>query len=135
MADCCDSILDLGCISSCDNVTTGLTAAVDGAYILEVDKSQIVSVTLSIGDPIVFGGGYLNEDRVTIFRIIDPNGDYVTSGDNDCFQLEVSPTVTPQISADADCGDCVVSIYLDSVLQETATINCGGTDTIDVIWL
>lgn len=145
MSDCCTATKDLGCKYSCDLIQTGLTAAQTGVFVLEkTDGTKIVSNTVTIGQPITFSGGYLNEDAVTVFKVVDPDGNYLETADGeDCFEIDIKPSSDPTLAdvevdcPEPDCATCetTVDIYLDSVLQSSNNVTCGGTETINVLWL
>lgn len=93
--NCCESILTLPCAYSCDTIQIGINAPATGNYTIELqpDGVKVVTTANTIGTPLVFPGGYLNEDAVHVFKIIKPDGTYLESGIYDCFQLEIKPTI------------------------------------------
>lgn len=97
---CCTSILELPCAYSCDLVQIGINAPATGVYtlVLMPDLIQVVSTTITISTPIYFSGGYLNEDGRSIFKVKKPDGTYLTSGDYDCFQIDIRPTVNATLA-------------------------------------
>lgn len=136
MSDCCSAILNLGCIYSCDLIQTGQTAAATGTYILEKQPEgiKIVSNTITAGQPIVFSGGYLNEDSVTIFKVIKPDGSYLETADSeDCFQVDVKPASDPTLAdvevdcPEPTCEDCDPSTVRNSDSTYSTTVACSVT--------
>lgn len=126
---CCTDILNLGCKYSCDIIETGITAPATGTYTLVVmpDSIKVTSIEKTIGQQLIFSGGYLNEDAVTIFKILKPDGTYLETADGeDCFQVEIKPTTNPTLAnvETSGGGDVVVSNSDDSY---SATVDCGDT--------
>lgn len=133
MADCCTDILSLGCINSCDNISTNQDAPATGVYTLVSEDIQIVSATVTIGDEIVFAGGYLNEDKITIFKIKKPDGTYLTaSTGEDCYQVDVSPSSTPTLAVATVCS-CTYDVYVNSVFYETVALDNCEDLTINIV--
>lgn len=90
MADCCDEIIDIGCTNFCDSVVTGLTAAKNGTYTISiVPGGAFIEIELLIGEAIDFSARSLNEDKVTLFKIFDPDNIEVLSGTAECFKINV----------------------------------------------
>lgn len=129
--DCCNgNITDLGCVYSCDLIATGQVASATGVYTLELqpDGIRVVSNTITIGNSIVFSGGYLNEDSVSVFKVIKPDGTYLTVSGADCFQVEVNPASNATLS-NVECpvigGTCIYDVYINSVFSQQVTLtNC-----------
>lgn len=121
MTECCSEIKDIGCFYSCDIVQIGELTPVTGLYTLELqpDSIKVVQTTNTAGQPLIFSGGYLNEDRISVFKIIKPDGTYYeTSDGEDCFQVSVKPTVNPAL---ADLiVDPVTCASASAVLKNTA---------------
>lgn len=127
---CCTSILSLGCFYSCDIIQIGINAPTTGTYTIELqpDGTKVVSTTNTAGTPLIFSGGYLNEDAVHVFKIIKPDGTYLESGDNDCFEVEIKPTTNAALAnvevAPLEC-ECVYDININGVFSQTVTLtNC-----------
>lgn len=132
---CCNgNIIDLGCIYSCDLIQTARTADADGVYTLvtQPDGVKIVSNTLTAGDAIVFAGGYINEDAVTVFKVLKPNGDYLSVSGADCFQVKVTPTYATALAnvdcVGVDCEDATVTVNSAAF----GTVVSGGTLNVPV---
>ena len=91
MANCCDSILNLGCANYCtDTVVSGQVAAKNGVYTFSlVPGGGFYQVTLAIGEAIDISASSFNEDKVTIFKILDPDDVEVLSGTNDCYRIDI----------------------------------------------
>lgn len=134
--DCCNgSIIDLGCIFSCDTIATSQNAASTGVYTLEVqpDGIQLVSNTVTAGNHIVFDSGYLNEDGVTVFKIVQPDGTYLSVSGADCFQVSIKPSTSATVS-NQDCPPAGENAtYKNSDNSFSQTIPCGTTYTADDI--
>lgn len=129
--ECCTSILILDCIYSCDTIEIGVSAPATGVYTLELqpDGVKVVSTTNTAGTPLVFTGGYLNEDATHVFKIIKPDGTYYeTPAGKDCFQVEIKPASNPTLAdtdvTPLDC-ECDYDVYINSVFSQTVTLtNC-----------
>lgn len=125
MANCCESILDLGCINFCDSIATGLTASATDTYtIVDVNNDNYFTVDFTEGDPITFTNRF-NEDRVTVFQVKRGNT-IIQSGDYDCFKVTVNPGTGLNESSSA-CEDATV-VNSDGSYSVTAT--CGSTLTL-----
>lgn len=100
---CCNSILSLGCSYSCDTIQIGINAPATGVYTIELqpDSIKVVSTTNTIATPLIFSGGYLNEDAVHVFKIIKPDGSYLEVNGSECFQIDIKPTTNATL-ADTD---------------------------------
>lgn len=134
---CCTSILSIGCFYSCDIIQIGINAPTTGTYTIELqpDGTKVVSTTNTAGTPLIFSGGYLNEDAVHVFKIIKPDGTYLESGDNDCFEVSIKPTTNATL-ANVDiqpvaCDDAT-AVLRNSVptLISTTTIASGASSNI-----
>lgn len=144
---CCTSILELPCAYSCDLVQLGINAPATGVYtlVLMPDLIQVVSATITIATPIYFSGGYLNEDGRSIFKVLKPDGTYLTSGTNDCFQIDIRPTtnatladldITPVACEDATAvlKDSANNVISTTVIASGATGNIPAPDgTINLV--
>ena len=89
MSLCCTSTMNLGCFGSCEDINTGIVAAMDGdytvnAYFLAAVITQ--TVPLLTGEELIIPNIY-NENATIIFNIQDPNGDDVTLLGNDCLSI------------------------------------------------
>lgn len=137
--DCCNgNIIDLGCFYSCDLIQTGETATATGVYTLALqpDGTRVVSNTITSGNPIIFSGGYLNEDSVSVFKVIKPDGTYLTVSGADCFEVDIKPASNPDLAngectAEAAC-DTTYNVYVGGVLRATGTIDCSVNNTINI---
>lgn len=135
---CTGDIMDLGCIYSCDLIPVGQVASSTGVYILEVqpDGIRVVSNTITSGNSIVFSGGYLNEDGVTVFKVVKPDGNYLTVSGKDCFQISIKPASNPTLS-NVECpptdNTCTYDVYINSVFSQQVTLtNCADL-TINIV--
>ena len=99
---CCTSIVNLGCIGNCDCVKTGINATKVGEYTIEWhQRNKEVSrgtTTPGIGNEIKFQN-FMLEGATNIFKIVDPDGNYVLSGSADCFQVEVKVSKTKALTS------------------------------------
>lgn len=128
---CCTSILDLGCIYSCDTIQIGISTPATGTYTIELqpDGIKVVSTENTAGQPLAFPGSYLNEDATSVFKIIKPDGTYLETADGeDCFSVEIRPTTNPDLANLAvqplDC-ECTYDININGVFSQTVTLtNC-----------
>lgn len=134
MTCCTGNTIELGCIYSCDNISTGQAAIATGVYtlVLMPDLIKVTSATVTIGNEIIFSGGYLNEDGVSIFKIKKPDGTYLTSGGSDCFEVDIRPTTNATLATTGETGDCnTINVYVNSVLESTTT-TCDALVTINI---
>lgn len=138
MSCCTGDIINRGCFYSCDLITTGQLASETGVYTLELqpDGIKVVSNTITIGNSIVFSGGYLNEDGVSVFKVLKPDGTYLSVSGNDCFQVDIKPANNPILS-NVECpttdATCIYDIYIDSVfIQQVTLTNCADL-TINLV--
>lgn len=93
MNDCCDNILDIGCVGFCDTIETGVSAPATDTYVISlVGAGGFASYTFTIGEEITFTNPF-NEDSVTVFQILR-NGVAVSSGIYDCFQVTIKPAIS-----------------------------------------
>lgn len=128
MPECCTSILNLGCYQSCDIVEIGVLASQTGEYIIELQPqgTQIFKTTNTAGSPLIFSNGF-NEDGISIFKIKQPNGIYLTVSGNDCFQIENSPAKNPALAdVDIEPVTCADATVRNSDSSYTATVASGG---------
>lgn len=139
MTDCCTSIKVLDCKYSCDLIQIGEVTPVTGVYTIEIqpDTIQIVQTTNTISTPMIFSGGYLNEDATTVFKIIKPDGTYFTaSGGEDCFQITIKPAFDPTLAdVVVDPVTCADATYQNSDSSFTHDIASGDTYTAPDITL
>lgn len=136
---CCENIKDLACAYSCDIIQIGVVTPDTGVYTLELqpDSIRVVQTTNTAGQPLVFAAGYLNEDAVSVFKIIKPDGTYYeTSDGEDCFQIEIKPAANATLAnvdiTPLDC-ECEYDVYIDGVFSQTVTLtNCEDL-TINIV--
>lgn len=95
MANCCENgISNLGCVGHCDDIETGLTATSTGTYVLSVVGSGgYAEQSFTIGEAITFTGVQLNEDKVVLFKVLNPAGVAMELNDKDCFQVSVKTSL------------------------------------------
>lgn len=103
---CCDSILKIGCFNSCETIETGLTATQTGTATVRVNNSDLIDFSITSGAEMEIPCGYLSEDGTTVFKIIQPNGTEFTSGDYDCFKVEITPAYTGGSACEQSTTDC-----------------------------
>lgn len=92
MSLCCTNTAFLGCFTNCEEITTGLIAAIPGDYIIReywLDGINDQTVPFGAGDDINIPNNY-NEYAEHTIKVFDPNGAVVTSGINDCFSFTVA---------------------------------------------
>lgn len=138
MMDCCDSIEDLGCFQSCDIVEIGVLAAQTGLYTIELQPqgTQIFQTTNTAGTPLIFSNGF-NEDGVSVFKIKQPDGTYLTVDGSECFQIQNSVAKNPVLAdtiiipIDVDCNT-TYNVYVGGVLRATGTIDCSVNNTLNI---
>ncbi len=98
MADCCSTILDLGCEGFCDTVTvTGVTAPVAGTYTVSiVNGGGFSTLTGVLLGAVISFTNVFNEDAITVFQILDTQNNDApltnAAGDN-CFQIRITPSL------------------------------------------
>lgn len=93
MADCCENIMDLGCVGFCDTIETGVNAPATDTYVISViGAGGTASYDFTIGEEIAFGNPF-NEDAITVFQILR-NGTAVQSGIYDCFQVKITAAIS-----------------------------------------
>lgn len=134
--DCCDNgIYDLGCLQSCDLVQIGVLASQTGLYTIELQPSgtQIFQTTNTIATPLIFSNGF-NEDGISVFKILQPDGTYLSVDGKDCFQIKNSVaknpllanvTVTPVACDDATA---VLKNTVGTVISTTDIASGGSSD-------
>ena len=131
--DCCSEILNLGCIYSCDLVQIGSLTPITGVYIIELQPSgtRLSSTTNTAGTPLIFANR-LNEDAVSVFKIVDPNGNYFTNSNGyDCFQVTVSPAFNTTLAdVDVDPVTCAAATVKNSDNSFSTTVASGATLTL-----
>lgn len=97
MAICCETIPEnLGCYGHCDTVDTDVTrgAGTTEVYKIITQEGYYKEVTFNPNTRITFTN-FFNEDRITIFYILDGSGNRVASATGkDCFKV----TTTAQIA-------------------------------------
>ncbi len=92
--NCCVSISDRGCFYSCDVITTGVSADATGTYTLVImpDGQKVGENTITAGVEISFAGQLFNESGITVFKVLQPDGTFLTNSDgDDCFQVDMTP--------------------------------------------
>lgn len=88
---CCDTSYNLGCFGRCEDITTGLVAAVTGTYQVVYMIANGVfrqNVDFTIGENITFESMF-NENYISVFSILDPLGNYLTIDGEQCFQVTI----------------------------------------------
>jgi len=93
MNNCCNSIISLGCISSCEPINTGVTSTVTGTWTAYVSFN---GVTLK-EDFEGIAGEFLQvpnswpENMLLTMRLVDPSGNSLA----DCYSFKNTITVSP----------------------------------------
>lgn len=137
---CCTNTYDLGCWESCETITaTGITANATGKFIIRTlpNLADLVSFNRTIGQTLIIPNSF-NEDGITQFQIIDPNGDvftYTTGGVTyDCFKIKNRISFTPEnIPVGADCEPATANAYnSDLDLLATASIPSGAIGNLNI---
>lgn len=83
---CCSTFIDLGCIDSCSTITLGDTYTQTGLHTIEMSFNNFVlkkTVSVTVGDAIVFDLSYVNEDTCVEIRIQQPDRTYIG-----CYRLK-----------------------------------------------
>lgn len=94
MADCCSDITDLGCVGHCEDIATGLTATSTGTYTMQVVGSGgYATQAFTNGAAITFTEVKLNEDKIILFKVLNPSGVVMELNDKDCFQVSVKTSL------------------------------------------
>ncbi len=96
MAACCGTIESLGCQDHCDEISmlTNSNDTLAGVYILSEVGGARYSQTFTAMAKLSFTSN-LNEDKITVFQVFDPNGQLVTSTAGfTCFQVWIRPRIT-----------------------------------------
>lgn len=138
MSNCCDNgINDLDCAYSCDTIQIGANAPTTGTYTIELmpDGVKVVSTANTAGSPLIFSGGYLNEDAVSIFKIIKPDGTYFALNGKECFQISIKPTTNAALAnldvTPLEC-ECEYDVYVNGVFNQSVTLTSCEDLTINV---
>lgn len=135
---CCNSIQNLGCIYSCDTIQIGVNAPTTGTYTIELqpDGIKVVSTENTAGSPLIFSGGYLNEDAVHVFKILKPDGSYLEVEDSECFQISIKPTTNATLAntdvTPLEC-ECEYDININGVFSQTVTLTSCEDLTINLV--
>lgn len=136
---CCEKIKILPCAYSCDIIQIGVNAPATGEYTLELqpDSIRVVRTTNTIATPLVFSGGYLNEDATSVFKIIKPDGTYYETADGeDCFQIEIKPTTNAALAnvdvIPLEC-ECDYDVYINGVFSQSVTLTSCEDLTINLV--
>lgn len=121
--DCCENILDLGCVGFCDTIETGVNAPATDTYVISViGAGGTASYDFTIGEEIRFTNPF-NEDATATFQILR-NGAVVQNGIYDCYKVKVTAGMT--LAAASNDGILnTFNVYLNGVLNNTFT----STDT------
>lgn len=92
MGNCCNTTIDLGCIASCDDVVTNITATCEGTYIIRYEFNGATVVDSfyqgSVGY-VTIPAGVLNENYNGFVKVYDAHGAFIA-----CFKYTMSPTVS-----------------------------------------
>lgn len=136
--DCCEEgINNLGCWQSCDVIEIGVLASQTGVYTIELQPTgtQIFQTTNTAGTPLVFSNGF-NEDGISVFKILQPDGTYLSIDGVDCFQIQNSVAKNPALAdVDVEPVECVCTydIQIQGVFSQQVTLtNCEDL-TINIV--
>ena len=98
MSNCCENPIDLGCVSSCDDVVTNITASCAQQYLVTFEfNGATFSRRVSHNDDagyFTIPAGTFNENYNTTFQVYDQAGEFVA-----CYKVKTTP------SASFDYGD------------------------------
>lgn len=94
MSDC-TTVNNLDCFDHCDDIATGVTAEASGDFIVVFNWLGVrreVTFEGTSGSELVIPAGTFNESGSVIFRIKDPDGNFITLNTTECFKARVLPT-------------------------------------------
>lgn len=129
MTDCCDNILDLGCIGFCDTIQTGIIAPATATYVISiVGIGAIATVSITSGAEIAFANPF-NEDAVTVFQVLY-NGTVLESGIYDCFSIKVNPSI--QSSVESGACNTTYEVNVNGILRASGTLDCSIDNAINI---
>lgn len=118
---CCENPIDLGCVNSCENVTTAVALVGTNTYTVKFMFNGVeitrTFTTTGIDGLLEIPVHYFNEGAPVTFALYDSQGTYIN-----CYKFNVSPMVT----LTEDVEDVVV---LDSAI-EYVNETCDGTYSV-----
>lgn len=120
-------------------MATGIMANATGTFIIRTlpNLADLVEFDRTIGQTLVIPNSF-NEDGITVFQIIDPNGDvftYTLDGVTyDCFKIKNRISFTPEnIPVGSDCENATANAFnSDLDLLATASIPSGAIGTLNI---
>lgn len=125
--DCCTGdIINLGCYQSCDLVQIGINAPATGTYTIELmpDGRRIFSTDNILNNPLIFSNGF-GEDGISVFKIIKPDGTYLSIDGDNCFQIENSIALNPALAnVEIDPVDCPTLCELIEASSAAEIVEC-----------
>lgn len=144
MLMCCDNPINLGCVGSCENITTDIVVFCSSSYTIQYEfNGAIISYTMQADKGYLsIPSGVFNEDYNTTFKVKDMSGQVVG-----CYNVNVSPSVGYPIQLgnvltsriELVSGLCVNGIptaefpvELNIILNDSTLLESGTTITLDV---
>lgn len=141
---CCGTYIDLGCGDNCGLFEMPYYAPVTGTYTLEIHFASAVrrySFTASQGERFKIDGSLFNETGWSTFKIIKPNGDYlsVTVGEEEfeCFKIRINLVYNEGTMDNTSCCTPVILKVEDAqqrVIQKSEWLQFGALPSIDVFY-
>lgn len=90
---CCENPIDLGCVNSCDNVTTAVALIGTNTYTVRFMFNGVeitrTFTTTGVDGFLEIPAHYFNEGAPVTFALYDSQGTYIN-----CYKFSVSPSVT-----------------------------------------
>lgn len=143
---CCDNPINLGCVGSCESVTTDIVVACSSAYTVQYEfNGAIISYTMQANEGYLsIPAGVFNEDYNTTFKVKDMSGQVVG-----CYKVNVSPSVGSPVQLSSGsvltssielvkglCADGVPTgiqqVDLTITLNDSTLLEAGTSITLDV---
>ncbi len=141
---CCIENINIGCVDNCGLFQLPYYAPVTGTYILEIHfagATRRYTFTASAGEKFAIDGSLFNESGTSVFKIIKPNGDYlsVTNGEDEfeCFEVKVNLIYNEGTMENTSCCTPVILKIEDAqqrIIQKSEWLQFGALPTIEVFY-
>lgn len=123
---CCDNPINLGCVSSCESVTTDFVVTCSGAYTIQYEfNGATISYTMQANEGfLTIPAGVFNEDYNTTFKVKDMSGQVIG-----CYKVNVTPSVGSPIQSS---GASVLTSNIELIKGLCTTGMPNGTQECEI---
>lgn len=142
---CCDNPIDLGCVNSCENITTNIVVSCSNSYTIHYEfNGAVINYTMQANSGyLTIPAGIFNEDYSTTFQIKDTSGQIIG-----CYKVNISPSIVSPLQVVNDVLNSHINLEMELceegvptslqpvnvsiVLNDSSLLQAGSTIALDL---